>query len=224
MKPIILGGYTGSGKTILLNRLNNQIDLEGIANHRGSGFGRHVSPQPTQINFENNLAYELIQKQAKGYKHILLEDESAHIGKCYFPKPLFHYITTGDLVIIEQPIEKRIEIILDEYVVQSQKEYIQSAINTELGMMQWFEYIVESMTKLKKRFGDEHIKIVLDYVRQAFETQLVTGSVDGHKNWIYLWLNNYYDPMYKYQIEKTTKKIIFRGNENEVFEFLKEIK
>ena len=50
-KPLILTGYTGSGKTILLNNLKNSIDLEGIANHRGSTFGHHVTIQPTQINF-----------------------------------------------------------------------------------------------------------------------------------------------------------------------------
>ena len=48
--PIVLTGYTGSGKTMLLKELENSIDLEGIANHRGSSFGAHVKPQPTQIN------------------------------------------------------------------------------------------------------------------------------------------------------------------------------
>ena len=54
-KPIVLTGFTGSGKTIVLKEIENSIDLEGIANHRGSSFGAHANPQPTQINFENNL-------------------------------------------------------------------------------------------------------------------------------------------------------------------------
>ena len=221
MKPIVLGGYTGTGKTILLNQLNNQIDLEGLANHRGSGFGRHVTEQPTQINFENNLAYRLIQNQNKGYKSIIFEDESAHIGRCYLPKPLYEYISNGNLVIIERSVEERIEIILQEYVNCAQKEYIDSVDNKDLGMQQWYEYIVESMNKLKKRFGDERIKIVLKLVQDAFDQQVLNGDTDKHKKWIALWLSDYYDIMYQYQIENTTKSIIFKGNENQVYEFLK---
>ena len=222
VKPIILGGYTGSGKTILLNRLQNQIDLEGIANHRGSSFGRHVTEQPSQIDFENNLAYTLIQKQAKGYKHIILEDESRNIGRCFLPKPFYEYIRNGDLVIIEQEMEYRVKIILDEYVVASQKEHIETTDNVEEGMNQWFEYIVGGMVKLRKRFGVERVQILVDAVQKAFDKQLLTGSVTDHENWIHMCLKEYYDPMYQYQIENTTKNIIFRGNENEVFEFLKQ--
>jgi tRNA 2-selenouridine synthase len=67
--PLVLGGRTGSGKTILLHQLENAIDLEGLANHRGSSFGRTLVPQPSQIDFENALAYALIQKLEAGYAH-----------------------------------------------------------------------------------------------------------------------------------------------------------
>jgi tRNA 2-selenouridine synthase len=65
-QPIVLGGRTGSGKTILLNKIANTIDLEKLANHRGSSFGRDILSQPTQIDFENSLAYALIQKLEAG--------------------------------------------------------------------------------------------------------------------------------------------------------------
>ena len=55
-EPISVGGRTGSGKTLLLGGLKNVVDLEAIANHRGSSFGRFISKQPTQIDFENQLA------------------------------------------------------------------------------------------------------------------------------------------------------------------------
>jgi hypothetical protein len=42
-------------KTLLLNKFDNSIDLEGYANHRGSAFGNNVTPQPKQIDFENHL-------------------------------------------------------------------------------------------------------------------------------------------------------------------------
>ncbi|MEN8255915.1 MAG: tRNA 2-selenouridine(34) synthase MnmH, partial [Verrucomicrobiota bacterium] len=55
--PVILGGRTGTGKTILLQQLENAVDLEAIANHRGSSFGRFTTPQPCPIDFENSLAW-----------------------------------------------------------------------------------------------------------------------------------------------------------------------
>ena len=61
---VVIGGQTGCGKTILLNEIDNSIDLEGLANHRGSAFGNNVSPQPKQIDFENNLSIELIKKES----------------------------------------------------------------------------------------------------------------------------------------------------------------
>ena len=60
----ILGGYTGSAKTETLKELQKKgekiIDLEGLANHKGSAFGNIGLPkQPTQEMFENLLSYEL---------------------------------------------------------------------------------------------------------------------------------------------------------------------
>jgi tRNA 2-selenouridine synthase len=60
----IIGGYTGSGKTLLLHALekenNATIDLEGLANHKGSALGAlGQAVQPSQEMFENLLAKEL---------------------------------------------------------------------------------------------------------------------------------------------------------------------
>lgn len=222
MKPLILGGYTGSGKTILLNQLDNTIDLEGIANHRGSSFGRRVTPQPSQINFENNLAYKLIQNQTRDYKYMLLEDEGVHVGSCYIPRPLFEYFSTGNLVIVDVPLERRVEITLDEYVTVSQKEYIAQADSIEDGMTQWYEYIVASMTRLKKSLGGTRLKTMLDLVDAAYNTQLNSESIEAHKDWIRFFLSDYYDPMYLYQMNRNADRVIFRGNDAEVLQYLKE--
>src|SRR5690554_3246183 len=53
---VLVGGLTGTGKTEVIDQLNNSLDLEGHANHRGSSFGKHATEQPTQIDFENRLA------------------------------------------------------------------------------------------------------------------------------------------------------------------------
>lgn len=222
--PVILGGYTGSGKTILLRKLENAIDLEAIAHHRGSSFGQHIAPQPTQINFENNLAYALVKHQAKGYKHMILEDEGRNVGTNFLPLALATYFSTGNLVVLEAPLEERIQITLDEYVVQSQAEYIKTYSLESVALQEWFNYITSSMHRVKKRLGGDRFKQVLTAFEEAFTAQLATGSYAPHEAWIKLFLDDYYDPMYRYQLEHTTKKIVFRGNRHEVLVYLKTFK
>nr|HPQ97141.1 tRNA 2-selenouridine(34) synthase MnmH [Thiolinea sp.] len=81
----VLSGRTGSGKTRFLNGFRQQIDLEGLANHRGSAFGPNVTPQPTQIAFENALAIALLRQQDAGWQALLFEDESRNIGSVHLP-------------------------------------------------------------------------------------------------------------------------------------------
>jgi tRNA 2-selenouridine synthase len=73
---LILSGRTGSGKTDFLQLRDEAVDLERLANHRGSSFGKNLDPQPSQINFENQLAIAMLQHQTKQHRHLLLEDES----------------------------------------------------------------------------------------------------------------------------------------------------
>ncbi|HHX60073.1 MAG TPA: tRNA 2-selenouridine(34) synthase MnmH [Epulopiscium sp.] len=218
--PILLGGCTGSGKTILLKKLKNAIDLEGIANHRGSSFGSKITPQPTPINFENNLAYALINHKHQGFKNMILEDEGRNVGARFLPQPLAAHFHSGNLVVLKVPIEERVEITMDEYVYQSQEDYCQVYAD-EVALSQWADYIRESVMKIKKRFGEESCKEILAVFEQAYQEQLRTGSPKKHRDWIEIMLRDYYDPMYNYQIQKTTHEIIFEGNTNEVLEFLK---
>lgn len=221
--PIILGGHTGSGKTILLKQLKNAIDLEGIANHRGSSFGHHVTPQPAQIDFENNLAYALIQHKAKGYSHMILEDEGRHIGTNFIPRELFDYFNQGKLIIIDVPLEERVQMTLKEYVIEAQAEY-QTQFNSQtLGLYAWYDYISSSMYRVKKRLGGDRLKEVLYAFENAYSIQKATGDVRAHEEWITIFLRDYYDPMYTYQIQNTHKEIIFRGCTQDVLSYLKDL-
>lgn len=220
-KPIILAGLTGTGKTTLVKELKNSIDLEGLANHRGSAFGGHTTPQPTQINFENKLAYELIKHRSKGYTHIILEDEGGNVGTNFIPKPLARYFSLGDLVVIEASLEDRITVTLNEYVINSQKEYITEYKSEELGLSKWFNYISNSISRVKKKLGGDRFKQIYSCFETAYEAQIKTGDFSLHREWIKFFLSDYYDPMYQYQLDTTTNKILFKGSYNEVSQFLK---
>ncbi len=221
VKPVVLGGYTGSGKTILLKKFDNFVDLEGIANHRGSSFGAHATPQPTQINFENNLAFDLIRKEAKGFEYIIMEDEGRHIGKNFLPPPFQEYFRSAEVVIVDVPLEKRIQITLEEYVTAAQKEYT-DMYGLEEGYEKWREVNQNNIMRLERRLGKQKLQEALVYFEKAYEYQMKTGKIDAHEIWISLFLKEYFDKAYQYQIKKDTREVAFRGNEKEVVEFLKE--
>ncbi|KMM83365.1 tRNA 2-selenouridine(34) synthase MnmH, partial [Pseudomonas psychrophila] len=86
---LVLGGMTGTGKTDVLVQLDNALDLEGHANHRGSSFGKRATGQPTNIDFENRLAIDVLKKRANGHQQFVLEDESRTVGSCALPLPLY---------------------------------------------------------------------------------------------------------------------------------------
>lgn len=220
-KPLILAGYTGSGKTILLNKLNNSIDLEGIANHRGSSFGAHIKPQPTQINFENTLAYKLINHKHNNYKHLVIEDEGRNVGKNFIPEQLTAFFSTGDLIVLDVPIEDRIANTLQEYVIDSQKEYLNHY--GEVGLDYWYQYIYNSMERVKRKLGGDRFNDILNEFSKAYTTQLKDKTYIAHHKWIEMFLKYYYDPMYKHGIEKNKKKILYKGNFSEVLDFLKNL-
>ncbi|MGD9676977.1 MAG: tRNA 2-selenouridine(34) synthase MnmH [Vulcanibacillus sp.] len=218
-KPILIGGCTGSGKTILLRKIPNAIDLEGIANHRGSSFGGNLTPQPSQIDFENNLAYALISHRDKNYKYMIIEDEGKNVGRCFLPKPLAAYFSSGDLIIVNTPLEERVKITMDEYVYQSQSSYIEK-YTEEQGLTEWANYIRDSLNKIKRRLGDVACKRLIDLFEQAYEEQIKTGTYSLHRNWVEALLVDYYDPMYQHQLENKENKIIFEGNITEVQAYL----
>ena len=218
-KPIILGGRTGSGKTILLHKIKNSIDLEGLANHRGSSFGRKTTPQPTQIDFENALAYDLIQKLDKGYKNLIFEDEGKFVGKVYIPKTFASYLANAPLIILETPIKERVEITFDEYIIKSQNDYEKMYKNKYLN--KWENDIKSALDRIKKRLGRERHNIAYMLFENALSKQKLHQSLDSYMEFISYLLKEYYDPMYDYQIQKSIDRVAFRGSSSEVMKYIK---
>lgn len=141
----ILGGYTGSGKTEVLNQMEKEgaatVDLEQLACHKGSAFGSFkMPPQPTQEMFENLLALELRKKYETGNgrltdQAIWLEDESQRIGNLNLPTPLWNTMRTAPLYFLEIPFEERLNHINDEYGACDREKLIEAVqrIRQRLG-------------------------------------------------------------------------------------------
>jgi tRNA 2-selenouridine synthase len=173
----VLGGFTGSGKTDILKKLKSMnkevLDLEAIANHKGSAFGCLGMPvQPSQEMFENLLAVALSAfKQGTSDDPIWVEDESKHIGKSFIPAPLWETIRKSPFYFIDIPQEKRLDYIVSQYG-QFDKEQLKS-----------------SALRISKRLGGAETKKVLEFfdqqrLREAFGILL-----------------EYYDKMYRQSLD-----------------------
>ena len=219
VNTIIIGGRTGCGKTILIEKLDNAIDLEKLANHRGSTFGGFSNEQPSQINFENNLAYALIQFEEKNKKNLIIEHESHNIGRSFIPVQVYDNLMNGKLIILEAPLERRVDIIFKDYIINSLSEYQQKYQENSITI--WSETIINSLKKVQRKLGGLLYTELKTIFENAFSEHMNNSNLEGYKYLIEKLLVEYYDPMYDYQLQKTAIEIVFRGNAFEIKNYLK---
>lgn len=217
---IVVGGMTGTGKTEVLMAMDNAIDLEGHANHRGSSFGKRVSVQPGQIDFENRLFIDFLKRRDRGQETFVLEDEARLIGRCALPLELHKGMQQFPLVWLEDSLESRVERILKDYVIDLCGEFI-SHYGEERGGELFAERMRESMGNIAKRLGGERYQGLSATLDEALATQRQTGSVELHRVWIERLLSEYYDPMYVYQRQSKSERILFSGNKGEIIDYLR---
>ena len=112
----LIGGATGSGKTRLLHRLGGRggqtLDLEGLANHRGSALG-NVGPQPSQKLFESLLLSALQRLDPR--EPVWVEAESNRIGVLYVPPALWAKMKAATGVEVAMPVAGRVAHLLEIY-------------------------------------------------------------------------------------------------------------
>ena len=203
-KWIIISGRTGSAKTKLINLIDNSICLESLANHRGSAFGSFDTLQPTPINFENNLACDYLQQIGDV---VYFEDESRTIGRLVIPEKFYNRMSNSKIVLIEEPIENRIQNIFEEYV---NKQIEVKSLKVQSDKLR------EKLIKISKRLGDNNYKKVDKLIKSAFEN----NDEKIHLEWIEILLTTYYDKMYDYQLEKKIDRCEFSGNWESVKNYL----
>ncbi|MCY4128508.1 MAG: tRNA 2-selenouridine(34) synthase MnmH [Gammaproteobacteria bacterium] len=196
-KWLVIAGSTGVGKTQFLNTYRESVDLEAIAQHRGSAFGQLNIPQPTPISFELALAQRLLQTVHLGT--CLVEDESRTIGRLAIPSQLYEAMQCSPIVVLEASFDARVQLTYEYYVRST------DAPN-----------LVNALGRIRKRLGQERYEVVKSQQERAINQ----GSESLHLNWIASLFNWYYDPMYEYQLNRKLDRVVFRGDAQAVSEYL----
>lgn len=216
MNFIVVGGRTGNGKTLLLKQLGSMIDLEQLANHRGSSFGRMPDDmQPRNIDFENTLCISMMQMEEQGCSRVFLEDEARLIGRVCLPDTLRDAMQTSPIYILECDMSERIDNCFDDYVTDLLKGY-QQQFGAQAGFEAYAEHHRQSLARIQKRFGLERYHRALSMLDAALHEHQYKADTSGYAQFIELLLRDYYDPMYDYQLEQKRERIAFRGRRDEI--------
>jgi len=219
--PLVrLGGRTGVGKTDLLNEFDRAVDLEGLAVHRGSAFGKRAMPQPAQIDIENAMAIALLKlRAADPDRPILVEDEGRCIGSREIPLALFDGMRRAPLVLLEETMQTRVEQGMKDYVFSLHGEY-RALYPVEEADRRFGEHLRKALARLQKRLGGLRHKHYTGLFEQGLAAWLGEGDQSGFREFIAGLLRDYYDPMYDYQLQAKQEQVVFRGDREAVKRFL----
>ncbi len=174
-KIIVLCGSTGVGKTALLQLLTAKdipvIDLEKLANHRGSVFGKiGLGQAATAQIFDATILAALDRFAASPY--IVVECESKRIGNVYLPDCLHQAMEAGIKILVNADVEIRISRLIDEYMNLNEKNS---------------DEIMQSIKALRKKLGAKKTdRLLSDFAKGEFRNVVRSLLVD------------YYDPLYGY--------------------------
>ncbi|SEA01208.1 tRNA 2-selenouridine synthase [Desulfuromusa kysingii] len=172
----VLRGLTGVGKTRILTQLQQRdypvIDLEGLANHRGSAFGAlGLEPQPLQKQFDALLWDRLDQLRDRSY--LVTEGESLHIGRLMVPKTFHQAMQIQTSLWITATLDVRTQIILEDYPALDQLR----------------EQFQRPIMALKERLGRNVVNEFLKLLNSGEWDKLVREL-----------MVRYYDPLYMHTL------------------------
>lgn len=166
---ISITGCTGSGKSDVLRELARQgeqvVDLERLANHKGSAFGHLFQPpQPTTEQFQNDLFEQLLSFDRT--RRIWVEDESIAIGKIFLPPDFWSQLHNSPLIRMEVPKPVRISRLVDEYGASDRDEFlsIMARISKKLGG----QHFIAAREKLLENDMHTVMDILLTYYDKAY--------------------------------------------------------
>jgi tRNA 2-selenouridine synthase len=204
---IVLTGLTGSGKTVLIQKTPEvSIDLEGLALHKGSAFGRDLNgPQPVQATFENHLGLSLFRARNLA----LVEDESARIGDVQLSSNLKNKMKSSPIIVLEASLLERAQRIFEEYVTMP----LSSGFHPEYLCQRY----LDNIQRIHRKLGGLAAEQISRQIQDSFKGQ---NDFDAHSGWIQTLLKNYYDPMYEHALHQQERPMLFRGDHNECLNYI----
>lgn len=159
----VLDGLTGVGKTNILLKLNNYIDLEGLAQHRSSVFGA-IGKQPVSTKTFEAKLLEILDQIDKD-SPVFIEGESRKIGNLTIPKHLFQKMKSGRRVLLTASIETRVKRIAKDYLPHTQEEQNQIADK------------IKSLTSL---LGKKTVTNLLNWLEEEKYTNIIEFLLREH--------------------------------------------
>jgi tRNA 2-selenouridine synthase len=179
-KIIILGGLTGSSKTQIIDHLKSLdqqvVDLEGLANHKGSAFGALGQlPQPSTEQFANIL-YDKWKKINPDIP-VWLEDESKNIGTVFLPDTFYENMQKAPAIILMMDAKTRLPRLIREYSGFPKEELIASVlkISRRLGG----DNTKEAISAIEAEDFQKAIEITLTYYDKTYLFGLNRKSSDN---------------------------------------------
>jgi tRNA 2-selenouridine synthase len=162
-------GKTGAGKTTFLHQQATAgeqiVDLEGIANHRGSAFGRlGQKPQPT-TEHALNMIHHVMHAFDIG-RPVWIEDESRTVGKVHVPEVMFEAMQRSEVFELDVDIETRLQNLVHDYGVFTHDELCAAleVIKHKLGGER-YQLAVASVRE--DRLADA-VRLILDYYDRTY--------------------------------------------------------
>lgn len=180
-KPmVILGGMTGTSKTLILQELAKlgepMIDLEHLANNRGSSYGALLlPPQPSTEHYENLLAAEWVR--FGGDRPIWLEAESRRVGTCRIPDELFSQMMAAPTLEVTRSVEERLDLLVSIYGEAEPED------------------LVVATQRIQKRLGGQRTQAAVAFIRAGDLRSACAIILD------------YYDRTYRHDLERRDKTI-----------------
>lgn len=177
---VVIGGPTGSGKTKLLHALKEAgeqvLDLEALANHRGSAFGAlGLPPQPGNEQFISDIG--MMMCGMKQRHRIWVEDESSMIGSLHLPEVIVGRLSSSPFVYVQTDSERRIRELVHEYGQQARAELEGAFI--KIARKIGGQYLNLALEALNTGRLDEAAAIALRYYDKAYAQSLSIRHPEG---------------------------------------------
>ena len=214
----VIAGPTGSGKTEVIQHWPHSLDLEKRAHHRGSAFGRTFTEQPSQIDWENQIAIDWLQRDPIGTRTLLVEDESRLIGRINVFPELLEKLQQSPILALESPLEDRIRRIRQDYFAYTLEHH--QATGSKDPWAELTDYTRHSLYRIRKRLGGLQFHQLLDKTSQAVLQLQLYQDWSGFDDIIRTLLTDYYDPMYAYQMKSRESLVRYRGTHEEILHWL----